>query len=321
MYWLYSFPRPCWTCTSPQAYWRSGRESLWLHRHPMQMLTRGARRGISSIPAAISASAHVSSAGAVRAAPLLRLLDSSLWHLPSYFELLVGDPSHDAFCVAQSVRVEADARVLCAVPFAVGSNQLQLRTPINDGPAALLASTWAEAFGASSMTFGAAVTTEDGRCVCSALRKFVRVSAGQPVPWTDDEQAKLSSLVAVDVPEARHLTTSSIMLPALDRLREPTGEQVPRSVFRAPILPSMLGVGGHFDHAAVLEMACDAHLLAGGTDGGAEGTYFSACINYSSAAAVGDIVDVIATANQAKVVALRNAHSLETIAIADFGPR
>ena len=282
------------------------------------------RRWISSIPATISASAHVSASGAVRAAPLLRLLDSAMWHSPTYFELLIGAKSHDAFCVAQAVRVEQDARMLCAVPFAVGSDPTQPRAHIGGGPAALVASTWAEEFGPTSITFGAMITTNEGACVASAQRKFVRVTNGReraPTSWTEHEKALLASLVAADVGAARKLTTASVLLPAVDRLRDLTAESLPRSVFRAPILPSMLGVGGHFDHAAVLELACDAHLLAGGTDGGAEGTFFSACVNYSSAAAVGELFEAVATGNQAKNVVLRNARTLKTIAIADFGPR
>jgi hypothetical protein len=247
-----------------------------------------------------------------------------MWHSPTYFELLVGTAGHDAFCVAQAVRVEQDARVLCAVPFAVGSDPTQPRAHMGGGPAALVASTWAEEFGTSSITFGAMITTEEGACVASAQRKFVRVGNGReraPAIWTDHEKAHLASLVAADVGAARKLTAASVLLPAVDRLRDLTAESLPRSVFRAPILPSMLGVGGHFDHAAVLELACDAHLLAGGTDGGAEGTFFSACVNYSSAAAVGEIFEAVATGNQAKSVVLRNARTLKTIAIADFGPR
>ena len=139
--------------------------------------------------------------------------------------------------------------------------------------------------------------------------------------WTDEERSRLGEMAAADAAAARALTGASMLLPAVDRLREPRAEDVPRSVFRFPVLPSMLGVGGHFDHAAVLELAGDAHLLGGGSDGGREGTFFSACINHNDVAAVGDILEAVATANDARVVTLRNAKTLSTVAIVDFGPR
>jgi len=274
-------------------------------------------RSIVTVPTAVSASAHVSPSGAVRAAPLLRMLDSAMWHSPEYFKLLVGSPVHDAFCVAQSVRVEAEARTLCGVPFAVGSDTKSPRSHAAGLGGALSASAWADTAGSTSITFGAAVTTAAGQCVASATRKFVRVSNGRPVEWSSAERGVLQELVAADVAASRKLS-SGMLLPSIERLREPQAHQVPRSVFRVAVLPSMLGVGGHFDHAAAFEIACDAHLLSGGTDGGSANSYFSACINYISAARLGDVIEAVATADDGRLVSLRNAKTLETIAVVDF---
>ena len=130
-----------------------------------------------------------------------------------------------------------------------------------------------------------------------------------PSPFTADERAMLDQQLQADEPFARALNVASrLAMPVASRLAMPEAEPPPRVVFATPILPSMLGIGGHFDHAMMLELAIDACLMSGDVEQPAK--MFEARVNYLGQAGVGETVEAVRCANG--VVVLRGAATFES---------
>ena len=242
-------------------------------------------------------------------------MDSALWHHPGCLQVLAGEDGADAFCVAQSVRVHARAREFASDLLSASGITTQVHTKT------LEASSWLVDVGASSMTIGASVCSPTG-CLAVASRKFVRTAKGtnRPWAWTQDEQNALGAVLDADRALADSLCFGE-ELPLIRRLSLTPNAKPPRTVFATPVLPSMLGVGGHFDHAAMLELAVDAHLLSGGVED--PGKSFEARVNYLGQAGVGDTVQALDVDG---AVILRGAATFEQweraiLCIAEFEKR
>ena len=285
------------------------------------------RRFASSIPAALSVSAHVSRAGTLKTANLLRFMDSALWHSDRrLLQLLIGESkTSDSFCVAASLSVEPRARELANIPALADLAKNLPEKAVQ--PAELMASCWIEDAGGSSITFGATIESREF-CVARAARKFVRTLNGKPSPWSAAEQATIAELIAEDHNAPARLLVAGA-LPEVKRL-DVVDEGMdfappPRKVFATPVLPSMLGSGGHFDHAAILELAIDAHLLAGGDD--EPNQPFDAAVNYLAQAQVGETLEAVhlGTSSEGKEkVLLRGAATFESwkrapLCVVEFG--
>ena len=270
-------------------------------------LIRTCFRRVATIPAALSVSAHVSQNGMLRVPILLRFMDSALWHDGDFVSLLEG---HDAFCVAQSIRVPPYARQIANFPLLSLTPDQPRAEPHSVQPAALEASSWIEEFGTSSVTIGASVLAVGAGHVACAARKFVRTADGRPLPWNADEQVSLARMVEVDhASRSRALKSADAVLPAVRQLPRPSDSPV-RVLFKSLVLPSMIGAGGHFDHAAMLELLMDAHLLAGGTE--EPHARFEACINYLGQARVGDVVEAVAAPDGTLALRLATALLIES---------
>lgn len=248
-----------------------------------------------AISAAVSVSAEVSLHNVLRPAPLLRHMDAALW-ISGLGKHLIGSGGGDAFCVAQNLHVVPNARAAAGLPCMMAPRGAPADGASFGGAAdpALRAAAWLDSVGGSSVNIASAMLSSSGKPFAVASRKFVRVgSSGRPAAWSDSQRAALDDAQRADADAAGALLCG-MDLPHIERL-VPPGEDA----FDAPVLvrlttlPHQFGTGGHFDHAAMLEIVHDAHVLrSGGPEAEDAAHALTASINYMGQAELGDECEV-----------------------------